>query len=53
MDKKFERELKKLAKKHNMEFATECVSCERSLVEQGQGNAYIVTFTEKATKEEE
>ena len=47
MNKKFEKELIKLAKKYNMEYFSECQYCERHEIEAGTGNSYVVTFSEK------
>jgi len=44
LNKKFETELKKLAKKYKIEYFPQCNYCERNIIEGGTGNEYIVTF---------
>ena len=54
MTKKFQQELKELAKKHNMDLNFECMYCarraEQLVLEKDGGLSYMVTFTEMPNK---
>jgi len=52
MNKKFEQELIKLAKKYNMEYYSSCSHCEETVTESSGGDIYCVSFLDKNEPEE-